>query len=328
MKIINKLLFTSIAALGLSLSVGTANAAYPEKPIQVVVPYGAGGDSDLSTRIVADAVEKELGVPVVVVNKPGGGGVVGTSFVANSKSDGYTLINIGLGNMFVAPHFRNAAFNYPDSWSVMGQISSAPFMIAVAGDSKMNSLSDVATEAAARKAAGKDLTLATWAGSGEVLAGIVASADTPQKKPFEFKFIKGNSAAEAAQALLGGHVDLAFVSVPAVRDHIKSGKLKVIAINQKIPGFEDAPTFKDSGINANIEGWAGFAAPKGVTDEVVTTWIKALDKAMARPEVLEKLRNIGVVPNYQNAQQQAWLDSLAATNDAMKAAAEKAKAAK
>lgn len=328
MKMFNKVLLTSIAALGLVLSAATASAGYPEKPIQVIVPYGAGGDSDLTTRIVADAVEDELGVPVIVVNKPGGGSVVGTSFVENSKPDGYTLVNIGLGNMFVAPHFRKSSFSYPKSWDVIGQVTSAPFLIVAAGDSKMSTLADVANEAAAKKAAGKSLTLATWAGSGEVLAGIVAAADTPKKKPFEFKFVKGNSAAEAAQSVLGGHVDLAFVSVPAARDHIKTGKLKVIAMNQPIPGLEDVPTFKDSGIDANIEGWAGFAAPKGVSEEVVTTWVKALDKAMAKPEVLEKLRNIGVVPNYQNVEQQSWLDALAATNEAMKDAAAKAQAAK
>src|SRR5690625_5660407 len=88
-----------------ALVAGPTMTYYPNKPIQVIVPYSAGGDSDLTTRIWADAVEKEIGSPIVVVNRPGGSGVVGTAFVANAKKDGYTLVNAGLGNVQVVPNF-------------------------------------------------------------------------------------------------------------------------------------------------------------------------------------------------------------------------------
>src|SRR5690625_2547189 len=94
-----------LGAAAFMLAAGPAMADYPDKPIQVIVPYSAGGDSDLTARIWADAVEKEIGSPIVVVNRPGGSGVVGTAFVANAKKDGYTLVNAGLGNVQVVPNF-------------------------------------------------------------------------------------------------------------------------------------------------------------------------------------------------------------------------------
>src|SRR5690625_7083239 len=105
MKTYKNLLAGIIGALSITLAADSAMAEYPNKPIQVIVPYGAGGDSDLTTRIWADAVEKEIGSPIVVVNRPGGSGVVGTAFVANAKKDGYTLVNAGLGNVQVVPNF-------------------------------------------------------------------------------------------------------------------------------------------------------------------------------------------------------------------------------
>jgi len=109
----------------------TASAGgYPSKPINVIVPWGAGGDSDLTTRVWADAMEKELGVPVVVINKAGGGGVIGTTFVVNSKPDGYTLINAGLSNVLVTPNFSDVPYDF-NSFTPIVKFTAVPAGIIV-----------------------------------------------------------------------------------------------------------------------------------------------------------------------------------------------------
>ncbi len=117
------------------------NDEYPKKPINVIVPWGAGGDSDLTTRVWADAMEKELGTPVVVINKAGGGGVIGTTFVANSKKDGYTLINAGLSNVLVTPNFSKTPYSF-DSFVPVVKFTAVPLGILVAKDSEFKTFDD------------------------------------------------------------------------------------------------------------------------------------------------------------------------------------------
>ena len=311
---LNKSLTTTAAALALMLAGGAAHAAYPDKPINVIVPYGAGGDSDLSTRVWADAMEKELGVPVVVINKTGGGGVIGTAFVAKAKPDGYTLINAGLGNMLVTPNFSKTPYDF-DSFMPIVKLTSVPLAVAVQADSPYKTWEDFV--AAAKT---KTLTQGSWgaASSGTILANIVAD-----QAGYEPKYVHGNTTAESMISLIGGHIDSAVSFPPAFDPHVKSGRARILIVNQKMDAYPGVPTFAERGIKGSFEGWSGIFAPKGVPQEVVTKLIEATKKTMQDPKVRTAYENMGATIDFRSGDD--WVKDMKSTYDIMDSAAKKMK---
>jgi len=316
MKTFNKPITTLMSVLALSLVSASAFAAYPDKPIKVIVTYGAGGDSDLTTRVWADAVEKELGVPVVVINKAGGGGVVGTSFVANSKKDGYTLINAGLGNMLVTPNFSKTPYDF-SSFVPVVKMTAVPLAVVVAKDSPYKTFDDFV-----KAAKSKRITQGSWgaASSGTILANIIAD-----QAGYTPKFVHGGTTAESMVSVVGGHIDSAVSFPPAFGPHVKAGRARALVMNQKMDAYPDVPTFADYNIKGNFEGWSGVFAPKGVPQEVSDALIAATTKVMKDPKVLQAYANMGAVVDFRNGTQKDWLDSLQVTYDIMKDAASKVK---
>jgi tripartite-type tricarboxylate transporter receptor subunit TctC len=316
MKSINKPLTKVILALSVCFFASTVTASWPERPIKVIVPYGAGGDSDLTTRVWADAVEKELGVPVVVINKAGGGGVVGTSFVANSKKDGYTLINAGLGNMLVTPNFSKTPYSF-DSFVPIVKMTAVPLAVVVATDSPFKNFDDFI--AASKE---KSLTQGSWgaASSGTILANIIA--DQAGYKP---RFVHANTTAASMVSVIGGHIQSAVSYPPAFGPHVKSGRARALVINQKMDAYPGVPTFADYGIKGSFEGWSGVFAPKGVPQEVVDKLIAATTKAMKEPKVLKAYANMGAVVDFRQGNDEQWIEGMRETSVIMKEAAEKTK---
>lgn len=315
MKKLLKLVSAIAASLAISLSASAAFADYPEKPITVIVPYGAGGDSDLTTRVWADAVEKILGTPVVVINKAGGGGVVGTAFVAASKNDGYTLINAGLGNMLVTPNFSNTPYTF-DSFEPIVKMTAVPLAVVVSKDSQIKSFDDFI-----KAAKEKTLTQGSWgaASSGTTLATIIAD-----QAGYTPKFVHGNTTAESMVAVVGGHIDSAVSFPPAFGPHVKADRARVLVINQAMDDYPGVPTFADYGISGSFEGWSGIFAPKGVPQEVVDKLIAATEQAMQDPEVLKAYANMGALVDFRKGDK--WIAEMRETSDIMKdAAAKKAK---
>jgi tripartite-type tricarboxylate transporter receptor subunit TctC len=314
MKTLKKSLFSLASALAVTLACGTASAQYPSKPINVVVPYGAGGDSDLSTRVWADAVEKILGVPVVVINKAGGGGVIGTASVANAQKDGYTLINAGLGNMLVTPNFSQTPYDF-DSFEPVIKMSSVPLGIVVASESPIKTFKDFI---AAAKAGG--LTQGSWgaASSGTVLGNIIA-----EQAGYKVRFVHGNTTAESMVSLIGGHIDSAVSFPPAFGPHIKSGRARLLVLNQKMPEYPNVPTFADFGIKGGFEGWSGIFAPKGVPPEVVAKLVEASAKAMVDPNVVKAFANMSANVDFRHGE--SWVKEMKSTYEVMKASAAQTK---
>ena len=315
MKKWSKSLVAVSAAVAMSFVALTANAAdYPKKPINVIVPWGAGGDSDLTTRVWADAVEKELGNPVVVINKTGGGGVIGTTFVANAKKDGYTLINAGLSNVLVTPNFTKTPYDF-DSFTPIVKMTAVPAGIVVKEGGAYNTFEEFV-------AAAKDgkVTQGSWgaASSGTILASIVAD-----QMGYMPKFVHANTTAESVVSVVGGHIDSAISFPPAFGPHVKAGRAKVLAMNQKMDAYPDVPTFADFGVKGSFEGWSGIFAPAGVPEEVVTTLIETTKKVMQDPQVLQAYENMGAVVDFRYGDE--WIKDLKETYGIMTEAAAKMK---
>ena len=314
MKTAKKSLLAIMGALAIGASAESALADYPNKPIKVIVPYGAGGDSDLTTRIWADAVEDELGVPVVVINKTGGGGVVGTGIGAASKNDGYTLVNAGLSTMLVSPNFSTTPYDF-DSFTPVIKMTSLPFAVVVSKDSPYQTFDDFVAAAKTEK-----MTQGSFgaSSSGTVLANIIAD-----QAGYEPKFVHFNSTSEAMTAVIGGHVDSAISLPPAFAPHVDAGRATILAMNQKTEQFPDVPTFADYGIQGSFEGWSGIFAPKGVPQEVVDKLIAATEKVMQDPKVVKSYQNIGAIVDFRYGDD--WISDMKLTYKIMQDTAEKMK---
>jgi tripartite-type tricarboxylate transporter receptor subunit TctC len=262
----------------------------------------------------ADAVEKILGVPVVVINKAGGGGVIGTASVANAQKDGYTLINAGLGNMLVTPNFSQTPYDF-DSFEPVIKMSSVPLGIVVASESPIKTFKDFI---AAAKAGG--LTQGSWgaASSGTVLGNIIA-----EQAGYKVRFVHGNTTAESMVSLIGGHIDSAVSFPPAFGPHIKSGRARLLVLNQKMPEYPNVPTFADFGIKGGFEGWSGIFAPKGVPPEVVAKLVEASAKAMVDPNVVKAFANMSANVDFRHGE--SWVKEMKSTYEVMKASAAQTK---
>ncbi|WP_293267421.1 tripartite tricarboxylate transporter substrate binding protein [Neptunomonas sp.] len=314
MKSSKKVLATLTAALAVTLASGAALAEYPDKPINVIVPWGAGGDSDLTTRIWADAVEKELGVPVVVINKTGGGGIVGTSFVARAKKDGYTLINAGLSNMLITPNFSKTPYNF-DSFTPIVKMTSVPLAVVVAKDSPYKTFDEFVAGAKSTR-----VTQGSWGAtsSGTIQANIIA-----EQMGYKVKYVHAKGAADSMVSVVGGHIDSAVSFPPAFGPHVKADRARALVMNQKMDAFPGVPTFADYGVKGSFEGWSGVFAPKGVPQEVVDKLNAATAKAMKDPKVLAAYQNIGAIVDYRHGSE--WVNDMKVTYGIMKEAAAKVK---
>ncbi|MCG8617606.1 MAG: tripartite tricarboxylate transporter substrate binding protein [Desulfobacterales bacterium] len=318
MKTVMKSLIKFVAIAATLCVAATASAgSYPSKPINVIVPWGAGGDSDLTTRVWADAMEKELGVPVVVINKAGGGGVIGTTFVANSKPDGYTLINAGLSNVLVTPNFSEVPYDF-NSFTPIVKFTAVPVGIIVKKDSPYASFDEFISAAKSQK-----VTMGSWgaASSGTILAKIIAG-----QAGYMPKFVHANTTANSMVSVVGGHIDSAISFPPAFGPHVKSGRAKALVLNAPMADYPGVPTFADYGIKGSFEGWSGVFAPKGVPQEVVTRLVEATQKAMKDPKVLKAYANMGALVDLRYGDD--WIKDLLETYDIMKDAAVKMKAEK
>lgn len=309
-----KNLLSIATAVAMTVISGAAVAAYPEKPIKVIVPWGAGGDSDLTTRIWADAVEKELGVPVVVINKTGGVGVVGTSFVANAKADGYTLINAGLSNMLVTPNFSKPPYSF-DSFTPVVKFTSVPLAVVVAKDSPYKTFDDFIAGAQ-----NKTVTQGSWgaASSGTIMANIIGN-----QSGYKVKYVHAKGAADSMVSVVGGHIDSAVSFPPAFGPHVKADRARVLVMDQKMDAFPGVPTFADYGIKGSFGGWSGVFAPKGVPQEVVDKLAEVTAKVMKDQKVLDAYANIGALVDLRYGPD--WIADLNATYDIYKAEAARVK---
>ncbi|CAG36972.1 Bug family tripartite tricarboxylate transporter substrate binding protein [Desulfotalea psychrophila] len=306
MKRFGKSLVAIATTLTISLTAASAFAEYPTKPIKVIVPWSAGGDSDLSTRVWANAIEKELGTPVVVINKAGGGGIMGSAFVANSKNDGYTLLNVGLSNVLVTPNFSKTPYDF-DSFTPIIKMTSVPLAIVVPADSPYKTLPEFVAGAQAGK-----VTQGSWgaASSATILANMIAG-----QLDYKVTYVHANSGAASMVSVIGGHIDSAVAFPPAFGPHVKSGRARALAMNNKMDDFPGVPTFAEFGVKGDFEGWSGIFAPKGVPAEVVEKLVAATEKAMKDPKVRQAFKNMNAVVDYRSGQE--WIDEMKVTYNMM-----------
>lgn len=242
---------------------GAASADnYPSKAVQVIVPFTAGGGTDLVTRAIVDAAKDSFPKGIAVENKTGGGGAIGMVAGANAAPDGTVLTTVCV-ELTTLPHTGTGATLQHDSFKPVLMMNSAYSVLSVKADAPYESLSDF-IEAAKTQ----DLQIGN---SGVGAIWHLAAAALGQKAGVEFVHVPFNGAADAVTSLLGGHIDAITVSYPEVSAQVDAGEMKVLAVlaPERLAGIPDVPTAKEEGFDVAVGTWRGIGVPKDTPDEIV-----------------------------------------------------------
>lgn len=264
---------------------------YPNKPIALVVPQTAGGTNDIVARLVAPPFGEAIGASVVVENRPGAGGNIGTQSVARSAKDGYTLLlTINSAQAINPALYKNPGFDPINDFVPLYYIGATPYVLVSPPGSPYKTLADVV--AAAKKKPG-ELAYAS-AGNGTISHLLGAMLNT--SAGIEMQHIPYKGVAPAINDVLGGQVPLAFASLPSALNYIKTGKLQAIAISsaKRSSAAPEIPTIAETYPDCVGEVWVAIFAPIGVNADVVKKTQAAMDKVMARPDVRERLLGQGL----------------------------------
>ena len=263
-----------------------AAQTYPSKPISLVVPQTAGGTNDIVARLVAPAFGEAIGASVVVENRPGAGGNIGTQGVARSAKDGYTLLlTINSAQAINPALYKNPGFDPINDFLPLYYIGATPYVLVSPPGSPYKTLADVV--AAAKKKPG-ELSYAS-AGNGTISHLLGAMLNT--SAGIEMQHIPYKGVAPAINDVLGGQVPLAFASLPSALNYIKAGKLQAIAISsaKRSSAAPEIPAIAETYPDCVGEVWVAIFAPMGVSADIVKKVQAAMDKVMTRPDVREKL---------------------------------------
>lgn len=271
----------------------TAQAAYPERPIRVIVPFAPGGTADLIARIVGEAMSRNLNQQIVVDNRGGAGGALGTQLAARATPDGHTLLlhNVGLAvSETLQPDRGYVALKSLTAVSLAG---STPSVLVVNSSGPYRSIADWV--AAARKQPGKIAFGSAGSGSSTHLS--MAYLQSVAKISLLHVPYKGGG--PAVQALMGGEVSCVLSPVPTVSGHIKAGRLRPLAVSsaQRSPALPDLPTIAEAGVPGYaFEAWYGLLTTAGTAKPVVQQLNAAARKALETPDVAKRLQNAGLDP--------------------------------
>ena len=284
-------------------------AQYPAKPITLMIGLGAGGGTDITIRALSDTASKILGQPIVVVNKPGGGGALALATLKNEKPDGYTIGNIASGGI-INTFMRKLPYDVVKDFSPIMSFSDSFGGVVVRADSPFKTFKDLVDYA--KKNPGK----IKYGTSGLGLVHHLAMEQLAIQQNMKWVMIPFKSGGELMVGILGGHVDAA-AAAPDFVPYTKSGKLRLLAVyaNKRLPGFPDCPTFKELGYNVGMRITTGaLIGPKGMPRPVVEKLAGAFKTAMDDPKFKTAMKNFENQVLYRGPEElgkdiQEWSDT-------------------
>jgi tripartite-type tricarboxylate transporter receptor subunit TctC len=288
-----KTLLVNIAMLLVACAGSAHGEDYPARPIRLIVPWPAGGGVDTSARIVAEPLSRKLGQPIVIENKPGAAGNIGTALAAHEKPDGYTLLQASLSPNSVNPHlYSNLGFDPIKDFAPVALAYTVPSFLVVPASSPVNSAKELID--LAKKNPGKLNFGSGGVGSSQHLFDVMLIAATGidvVHVPY-----KGTSPAEAA--LVAGQVDF-MIDVPTCLPFVKAGKLKALAVAapKRSAAMPDVPTLDELGIpNVHTLTWYGVMAPANTPKEIVDRLNKEINAILSTDEMRERLIKMAADP--------------------------------
>jgi tripartite-type tricarboxylate transporter receptor subunit TctC len=270
---------------------------YPSKPITVVVPAGAGGDTDANARLLGKYLEKELGQPVVISNVTGAGGTVGASEVLDADPDGHTVLFFH--NSLLLNRILGLTEDSYDSFKLAGiPVLDQGNTFMVSGDSKFENLQDMVEYARAHPG---EVSIATEVGGFTHLQLLALQKD----QDIELNIVDVGGAAEKVTALLGGHVDIVPTSLGLVKDYVESGDMRSLGImaSDRVDLMPDVPTFVEQGVNSEFEKFFFYGFNPDTPDEIVDEFSKAVENVVNNEEYVKEAEKFLVTPTYLNQQE-------------------------
>lgn len=279
--------------LGGSVPAAMAAGAWPTAPVTIVVPFAAGQTGDIIARLIGKELAERLGQPFVVDNKGGGGGRIGTAYVAKAKPDGYTLLMTSTGPFAVAPALYPRTMQYDPVRDFVGiaETATTPQVIAVSPKSGISTFADLV-----KQAKKNDLSYGS-AGNGSTQHLTVELLKKELNFPLVHVPFKGSS--ESKTQVIGGLIPVTSDSLPAIYTNIKSGQMKAIAVvdTQRSAYLPDVPTLSESGFPAlSTVAFFGLVAPKKTPADVVNTLNKALLEIYRTPDFQQKMKEQALTP--------------------------------
>jgi tripartite-type tricarboxylate transporter receptor subunit TctC len=285
-----KRLLGLVAAL---LSATALQAQYPDKPIRLIVPFAAGGVTDTSGRVVAEALSRRLGQPIVVENKPGASGNIGTQFVVNAPPDGYTLVLGFDGTLVINPHvFTNFPFDVATELAPIGKIGDATLIIVAHPSLPARTLQELIAYSK------KQPNGVSYGTSGVGGTPHIAGELLKQRTGANLTHIPYKGGGQAMTDALGGQIPLVYTAVAGAYTHLKAGRLVPIAVSSLVraPSLPEVPTFIESGVAGfEVSSWVAILAPAKTPRAVVEKLNRELNAVLSSPEMVEKLSTLGIV---------------------------------
>jgi len=285
-----------------------AQEPYPTRPVTIVAPYPPGGAADLTARPFAPALERALKQPVVVLNKPGGGGAVGTQAVAVAKPDGYTIV-LTVFSISTIPEADRLAGRTPtftrDQFVPIARLNADPTLLMVRTDAPWKTVKELVEDAKKRP----DEIL--YASAGPYTVAHLAMEVFMQAAGIRLRHLPTTGGGPAMTAVLGGHAAVATLSTGAVTPQVKGGKVRVLANSgaTRLAAYPDTPTLKELGYDVEVYLWTGLFAPKDVPAHVLKTLRAATRQAVQDDEFKAASEKMQMPPAYQDADEfKTWWD--------------------
>ena len=285
-----------------------AQEAYPTRPITIVSPYPPGGAADLTARPFAPALERALKQSVVVVNKPGAGGAVGTQSVAIAPADGYTVL-LTVFSISTIPEADRQAGRTPtftrEQFIPVARLNADPTLIMVGAAQPWKSIKELVEDAKKRP---NDILFVS---AGHYTVSHMAVEVFMQTAGIKLRHLPTTGGGPAMTAVLGGHAALSARATGAVPPQVKAGKLRVLASSgdKRLPSFPDTPTLKELGYDCEVYLWTGLFVHKDVPAHIVKTLRTATQKAVQDEEFVKASMKMQMPPAYQDAEEfKAWWD--------------------
>lgn len=271
------------AAGSLVLDKAMAQSDYPSRPLTVIVPYAPGGQGDVFARVVGERLSRALGQPVLVDNKPGASGALGTRMVAKARGDGYTLLLGQTGEMAVnRSAMKSPGYDSLADFRPVALVGNAPLVMAAPASAPFNSLAELLQLARAKPGS------VSYASSGTATPGHLAAAALAQATRTDMVHIPYKGAGQAITDLIGGQVQFFFSSASAIMNHIKGGKVKAIAVSstRRLASLANVPTVAEAAVPGfEFSLWGGYFAPRETPDAIINRLHAEITKILAEPDL-------------------------------------------